>query len=85
MDALHGIVNGFSVALTGTNLLVCFLGCLLGTIVGVLPGLGPIGAMALLIPSTYVLGPTSALIMLHACVSLVARFGCWARSSPLTP
>lgn len=64
MDALHGIVNGFSVALTGTNLLVCFLGCLLGTIVGVLPGLGPIGAMALLIPSTYVLGPTSALIML---------------------
>src|SRR5512138_362360 len=50
--------------MTGTNLLVCFLGCLLGTIVGVLPGLGPIGAMALLIPSTYVLGPTSALIML---------------------
>jgi len=64
MDALQGIANGFSVALTGTNILVCFLGCLLGTIVGVLPGLGPVGAMALLIPSTYVLGPTSAMIML---------------------
>ena len=43
---------------------MCFLGCLLGTIVGVLPGLGPVGAMALLIPSTFVLGPTSAMIML---------------------
>ena len=64
MEALQGIANGFSVALTGTNILMCFLGCLLGTIVGVLPGLGPVGAMALLIPSTYILGPTSAMIML---------------------
>lgn len=64
MEALQGIVNGFSVALTGTNILMCFLGCLLGTIVGVLPGLGPVGAMALLIPSTFVLGPTSAMIVL---------------------
>jgi putative tricarboxylic transport membrane protein len=64
MDAFQGIINGFSVALTGTNLLVCFLGCLLGTVVGVLPGLGPVGAMALLIPSTFALGPTPALIML---------------------
>ena len=64
MEALQGIANGFSVALTGTNIVMCFLGCLLGTIVGVLPGLGPVGAMALLIPSTYILGPTSAMIML---------------------
>jgi len=64
LEALQGIVTGFSVALTGTNILMCFLGCLLGTIVGVLPGLGPVGAMALLIPSTFVLGPTSAMIML---------------------
>lgn len=64
MEALQGIANGFSVALTGTNILVCFLGCLFGTIVGVLPGLGPVGAMALLIPSTFALGPTSAMIML---------------------
>jgi putative tricarboxylic transport membrane protein len=64
MDALHGLFYGFGIALTGSNLLACFLGVLVGTIVGVLPGIGPIGAMALLIPSTYSLGPTSALIML---------------------
>jgi putative tricarboxylic transport membrane protein len=64
MDSLQGLVYGFGVALSGTNLIACFLGILVGTIVGVLPGIGPIGAMALLIPSTYSLGPTSALIML---------------------
>ena len=64
MDSLQGLIYGFGVALAGTNLMACFLGVLVGTIVGVLPGIGPIGAMALLIPSTYSLGPTSALIML---------------------
>jgi len=64
MDSLHGLAYGFGVALTGPNLLACFLGVLVGTIVGVLPGIGPIGAMALLIPSTFALGPTTALIML---------------------
>lgn len=64
MNALDGLIYGFSVALTGTNLLACFLGVLMGTLVGVLPGIGPIGAMALLLPSTFVLGPTTALIML---------------------
>ena len=44
--------------------MACLLGVLIGTIVGVLPGIGPIGAMALLIPSTFSLGPVTALIML---------------------
>jgi len=64
MDALHGLIYGFNVALTGPNLLACFFGVLMGTIVGVLPGIGPIGAMALLLPSTFALGPTTALIMM---------------------
>ncbi|MEK6709854.1 MAG: tripartite tricarboxylate transporter permease, partial [Nitrospinota bacterium] len=44
--------------------LACFIGVLIGTIVGVLPGIGPIGAMALLLPSTFALSPATALIML---------------------
>jgi len=64
METLNGLAYGFSVAFTGSNILACFLGVLVGTTVGVLPGIGPIGAMALLIPSTYSLGPTSAIIML---------------------
>lgn len=64
MDSLQGLAYGFGVAFTGPNLVACFLGVLVGTVVGVLPGIGPIGAMALLIPSTFALGPTTALIML---------------------
>jgi len=64
MDSFQGLAYGFSVALNSQNLLACFFGVLIGTIVGVLPGIGPIGAMALLIPSTFSLGPTTALIML---------------------
>jgi putative tricarboxylic transport membrane protein len=61
---LEGLAYGFTIALTPTNLLACFLGVLVGTIVGVLPGIGPVGAMALLLPSTFALHPATALIML---------------------
>ncbi|MBI4241015.1 MAG: tripartite tricarboxylate transporter permease, partial [Candidatus Rokubacteria bacterium] len=64
MGALEGLLFGFSVALTPANLIACFAGVLIGTLVGVLPGIGPIGAMALLLPSTFALSPTAALIML---------------------
>lgn len=64
MGPLEGLVYGFSVALTPTNLFACFLGVLVGTIVGILPGIGPVGAMALLLPSTFALQPATALIML---------------------
>ena len=64
MGPVEGLLYGFSVALTPTNLLACFIGVLIGTIVGVLPGIGPIGAMALLLPSTFALSPATALIML---------------------
>jgi putative tricarboxylic transport membrane protein len=64
MGPIEGIVYGFGVALSPANLLACFVGVLIGTIVGVLPGIGPVGAMALLLPSTYALPPAAALIML---------------------
>jgi len=64
MGPLEGLAYGFSVALTPTNLFACFIGVLVGTIVGILPGIGPVGAMALLLPSTFALQPATALIML---------------------
>src|SRR5258705_803280 len=64
MGPIEGLVYGFGVALTPANLMACFIGVVIGTIVGVLPGIGPVGAMALLLPSTFVLSPTTALIML---------------------
>jgi len=64
MDTLHHIINGFSVCLQPVNLMYTFIGVFLGTIVGVLPGIGPSASIALLIPITYGMDPTSALIML---------------------
>ena len=46
------------------NILLCFLGCLVGTLIGVLPGVGPIATIAMLLPITFGLDPTGALIML---------------------
>jgi len=64
MDILHNIGFGFSIAFTWQNLICCFLGVLVGTLIGVLPGIGPSATMCLLLPSTYYLTPTSAIIML---------------------
>ncbi len=63
-DVLQSIGLGLSVAATPMNLWYCFLGALIGTLIGVLPGLGPIATMAMLLPLTYYLEPTGALIML---------------------
>ena len=46
------------------NLFLCFLGCVMGTLVVVLPGLGPVAAISILLPSTYHMSPVSAIIML---------------------
>lgn len=64
METFDALLNGFAVALTPENLLFCTLGVLLGTLVGALPGIGPIGAIAMLLAATYSLGPTSAIVML---------------------
>ena len=47
-----------------SNILYCFLGVLMGTLVGVLPGIGPVGAISMLLPATFRMSPISAIIML---------------------
>jgi putative tricarboxylic transport membrane protein len=64
MDALDALLNGLAGAVTPANLMFVFLGVLIGTIVGVLPGIGPITAIALLIPLSFGLEPTAGLILL---------------------
>ena len=59
-------MSGFMVALSPMNLLFATIGCVLGTLIGVLPGLGPAAGTALLIPITFRLDPTAAIIMLAA-------------------
>lgn len=59
---MENLLYGFSIALTPMNLLFGLLGAFLGTVVGVLPGIGPVGAMALLLGLTYNLPPVTALI-----------------------
>lgn len=66
MDTFQLLLNGFAAALSLQNLLFAFIGCLLGTIVGILPGLGPVSATAILIPLTFHLPATGAIIMLAA-------------------
>lgn len=64
MDFLNNLGLGFSIAMVPMNLVYCFIGVTVGTFVGVLPGLGPTATIALLLPITFYLNPTSAVIML---------------------
>ena len=59
-------IDGLVASLTFTNLLFGILGSILGTLIGVLPGIGPALAISLLLPITFTLEPTSALIMFAA-------------------
>lgn len=60
----EGIANGLGTALAPFNLLMVALGCFAGTFIGLLPGLGPISAVALMIPLTYGLDPASGMILM---------------------
>ena len=64
MEYLNNLLFGFQIVLQPMNLLYCFIGVFIGTLIGVLPGIGPTGTIALLLPSTFYLPPTSAIIML---------------------
>ena len=61
---LENIFYGFQVTFQPINFLFCGIGVFVGTLVGVLPGIGPAGAMALLLPATYKFSPTSTIILL---------------------
>ncbi len=64
MDLLNAVFMGFGVALQPMNIFFCFIGVFIGTLVGVLPGLGPVAAISLLLPTTFHISPVSAIIML---------------------
>ena len=64
LESLDLLLGGFATALTLKNLAYCLAGAVVGTLVGILPGLGPIAGIALLIPATFGLDATAALIML---------------------
>src|SRR3954470_18815074 len=63
-DFFANLSLGFSVAFTPINLGLAFIGCMVGTLIGVLPGVGPIATIAMLLPLTFSIDPTGALIML---------------------
>ena len=64
METLQLLMMGFHVAATPFNLLLCFLGCVIGTIIGALPGIGPAAGLSILLPLTFGMNPTSAIIMM---------------------
>ena len=66
MDTLAHLASGFAAALSPAYLAYAFAGCVMGTLIGVLPGLGPAAGTAILIPLTFKLDATGAIIMLAA-------------------
>jgi len=64
VELFDNLVLGLQTALSLENVFYCFLGCLLGTLIGVLPGVGPVTTIALLLPVTFGLDPSTSLIML---------------------
>ncbi len=74
MDDVANLMQGFAVVLTWKNLVFMLIGILLGVLIGVLPGLGGANGVAILLPLTFSMSPTSAIIML-SCIYWGALFG----------
>jgi putative tricarboxylic transport membrane protein len=64
MEIFSNLLYGFKIVLDPTNFLYCFIGVLVGQLIGVLPGIGPVGAMAILLPATFDVSPVTGVIML---------------------
>jgi len=74
MDIASGLLLGLQTAMQPEILLYCFIGVFLGTLIGVLPGIGALAAISLLLPITFHLEPTAAIVML-AGVYYGAQYG----------
>jgi len=74
LEEINALFSGFAVAMTPFNLLLMLVGVTLGVIIGVLPGLGGANGIAILLPLTFTMPPTSAIIML-SCIYWGALFG----------
>jgi len=74
LEEINSLFNGFAVAMSPFNMLLMLVGVTLGVIIGVLPGLGGANGIAILLPLTFTMPPTSAIIML-SCIYWGALFG----------
>jgi putative tricarboxylic transport membrane protein len=74
MEELSALIQGFGVILTPMNVGLMFVGIILGVLIGVLPGLGGANGVAILLPLTFSMSPTSAIVML-SCIYWGALFG----------
>ncbi len=74
MEAITSLLDGFAVVLTPANLGLMLVGIVLGVLIGVLPGLGGANGVAILLPLTFSMSPTSAIVML-SCLYWGALFG----------
>ncbi|MDH5708956.1 MAG: tripartite tricarboxylate transporter permease, partial [Hylemonella sp.] len=74
MEEINALFHGFAVVMTPTNFLLMVVGIVLGVLIGVLPGLGGANGVAILLPLTFSMNPTSAIIML-SCIYWGALFG----------
>ncbi len=74
MEELSLLFNGFAIAITPYNIAMMFVGTILGVLIGTLPGLGGANGVAILLPLTFSMEPTSAIIML-SCIYWGALFG----------
>ena len=73
MEEIQSLMQGFAIALSLKNIALMFAGVILGVIIGVLPGLGGANGIAILLPLTFSMPPTSAIIML-SCIYWGALF-----------
>ena len=74
MEEIGALMHGFAVVLTPMNIGLMFIGIVLGVLIGVLPGLGGANGVAILLPLTFTMSPTSAIVML-SCIYWGALFG----------
>jgi len=71
-DTLISLAHGFGIAFQPDNLWYAFIGCLVGTLVGVLPGIGPLAGISIVLPVTFGLNATQAIIMLAGALYLIS-------------
>src|SRR5712691_10943351 len=64
VEMLQNLMGGFAIALSPSVLMYAFVGCFVGTLVGVLPGVGPLAGISLLLPATFGMDATSAIVLL---------------------
>lgn len=66
MEVFNLLIEGFAVAITPINLAMVIIGCAVGLFIGAMPGLGSVNGVAILLPMTFIVPPTSAIIFLGA-------------------